>query len=843
MQKLILSLLLGLIATGVGAQVETSTSETTLESSEQNTDKDIERVEVTGSLIKRVDVEGPAAVQTFDKEFIEKSGWNSLGDIMRDLSANSFGVAPDQAGNNSPGSQTANLGGLGASRTLVLIDGRRAPRDGALNGFDLSLLPVGAIERFDIMSDAASALYGTDAIGGVINIITKKDFNGFDFSASHFQSEQSGGNRSTTSMTYGASNPKGNFTTSFTVRNNQKIKSSDREVFAIGDSRNSPAANVTYAGADSGPGGNGIIEANSADCLSQENTYVDPATGACRYQFNNIKDETPDLMQVSNVTNFSYDVSSNVSVFGTAMASYKEVEYIYAPGVVAETINGDNYDFGQAPGQDVDIFWRSASFGNRVTNTQETMYGGNFGAKTYLGDTWEVSAIVGADKSERENTNPLGYANKRELLSLIEQRIVDITDNSGTIPDSVRLQPFQRTGSEALFTEVRATGELSDGWAGPIGMALGAGYTYESINIEIDAESAANNVTGGGASQAGRGSRRSQFAVAEVLVPVAKGLEVQAATRFDHFDSFGETINPKLGIAYRPLKSVLLRASAGTGFKAPQMTALFAGSEGYPFFGDHASGFGQYKTLNVSNPDLQPEESVNVSFGTVVEPVQGVSFSVDFIQNRINNMVQSPSLQRINNDERDFGRAFVERKYQVEANRDISGNPLYTVKPINTHEVINRRLQVGFRANKFFDSIGTLSFRNDTSYMLKYTEQFFEDDEAEDIFNLPGNPRWRNNATFTYAPTRGLSFDTGFITTGSSWMNDNVAKFEMYTRIDLAANIGLFNNTASLRLGVQDLTGNTPPFNGFVPNGPIDNVRSLYDYTGTRFFANYRQTF
>lgn len=844
MQKITLPLLLSMMAMPTYAQVETTTTETTIEGQDSSNDfnnRDVEKVEVTGSLIKRVDVEGPAAVQTFDKEYIEKTGWNNLGDMMRDLSANSQGVAADSAGNNSPASQTANLGGLGASRTLVLIDGRRAPRDGSLNGFDLSLIPIGAIERFDIMTDAGSALYGTDAIGGVINIITKKDFNGFDYSVSHFNSVDKGGDRTSSNFTYGGSNAKGNFTTSFTVRNNQKIKSRDRQVFNLADSFNAPAANYNIQDGTTGASG-GFQNDNSA-CGDQVSAYVS-ASGACRYRFNDIKDETPQVKQVSNLTNFSYDLSSSTNIFGTVLASYKEADYVYAPGVVRmsfENADADLFGTGNNAGDTVNIFWRSSQLGNRLTNTQERAVGVNAGIRQYVGDTWEVSFIAGADNSKRRNENPLGYSNAEELKALMLSGQLNPVTNTGSIPDSVRETPFQEIGSEAAYAEVRATGELVNGWAGPIGMAVGAGYTYESIDIQIDQQSAVNNVTGGGAASAGKGNRRSQFAVAEILVPAAKGLEVQGAVRFDNFNTFGETINPKIGVAYRPVSQVLLRATAGTGFRAPDMPSLFSGSEGYPNINDFAAGSNQYRTLFAPNPDLQPETSRNVTIGAVIEPVQGLSFTVDYFDNKINDQIQTPALQRINNDERDFGSDFIERKYGVIANRGTDGGPEYTVKPINTYEVINRRLQFGVQAIQSIGNIGTVSLRNDTSYTFKWTEQFFEGDVAEDILTLPAAPKWRNTATLAYAPSRVLSFDARFITTGSSWKeNPENGKFNMYTRIDLATNIGLFNNTATLRLGVQDLTGENPPFD---PLANSATVSSLYDYTGTRFFATYRQTF
>ena len=842
MHKTSLSLLLGFLALNAYGQVETSTSvETTVEDTSgiENSEQ-VEKVEVTGSLIKRVDVEGPGQVQTLDKKFIQNTGWNNLGDVMRDLSANSFGVNADSGNPPASSAQFSNLRGLGADRTLVLINGRMAPKDAGSAAFDMSLIPISAVKRVDIMKDAGSALYGTDALGGVINIITNKDFNGFEFSTDHFQAAQEGGNRSTIGMTYGKSTSRSNFTTSFQVRNNTNIKSRDRELTNFGVSFNTPVPNYVDS--------NGDLRA-AGDCSTAQSTSttVDPDTGLnnCLFKYADFSDETPLIRQINNVTNFDFDLSSTTKISGTFLGSFKDVESEMAPGVVQMVLDGDAVDSlgtlpGRNPGEDTFFAWRSLALGNRKTRSEDLTLGGNVGITQAIGDTWDVSLITGYSRTSRNTEQVQGYANEERLRETIESGQYNIITGEGTIGDDVRLSPFQETVSDLATAEVRATGDLFDGWAGPIGMAVGAGYTYESISITTDEESLRDNVTGGGAGTVGEGSRGSIFAVAEVLVPLASKLEMQAAVRFDRFDSFGNTINPKLGFAYRPFKSLLLRASAGTGFKAPNLVDMFGESEGYPTFNAYGSGGnGQHLTRYVGNENLDPETSTNFSVGVVFEPASFLSFNVDAYDITIDDAITLPDAQDIADD--DNAGINIEEKWGVTRFTDASGGPGYIISYINSAQDRQRGLDFGTRLNADLGKAGRIALQNDATYLFKYTRRTNDGIEAS-FLQSRGAPKWRNRANLMYAPLEWLSFDTTAVTTGSHYTQNRDKKFNMFSRIDMAVTISqLFGANNSLRIGVQDLLEDKPPHN--LDNVTNPTVTSLYDYTGRRFFAAYRQTF
>jgi iron complex outermembrane receptor protein len=172
---------------------------------EDEADK-VERIEVTGSRIKRVDMAGDLPVTVIDRAAIELSGETSVADLLRSTTFNSLGSFRPQSGSSSQGATTVSLRGLGSDRSLVLVDGRRLPKS-TLTGSsqDLNFIPMAAVERVEILTDGASALYGSDAIGGVINVILRKDFNGAEVTLGSGRIEHEGGDRENGSVLFGAS--------------------------------------------------------------------------------------------------------------------------------------------------------------------------------------------------------------------------------------------------------------------------------------------------------------------------------------------------------------------------------------------------------------------------------------------------------------------------------------------------------------------------------------------------------------------------------------------------------------------------------------------------------------
>jgi iron complex outermembrane receptor protein len=197
------------LAIAFGAASATAFTASVTAAEEDDAAAKVERIEVTGSRIKRTDLEGALPVTVIDREAIELSGEISVADLIRNTTFNSAGSFRPQSGSSAQGVSQVNMRGLGASRTLVLVDGRRltmSPSTGSSQ--DLNSIPMAAVERIEILSDGASAVYGSDAIGGVINVITRRDFNGVEVTvgAGRVSVPSTGGDRENGSVVFGSSN-------------------------------------------------------------------------------------------------------------------------------------------------------------------------------------------------------------------------------------------------------------------------------------------------------------------------------------------------------------------------------------------------------------------------------------------------------------------------------------------------------------------------------------------------------------------------------------------------------------------------------------------------------------
>lgn len=192
---------------GAGAAATISTQAFSAEDGAES----VERIEVTGSRIKRTDLEGAIPVTVIDRAAIDFSGQTSVSDLLRNTSFNAAGSFRPQSGSSAQGISQVNLRGLGSERSLILVDGRRLPKSPSTgNSQDLNSIPMAAVERIEILSDGASAVYGSDAIAGVVNIITRKDFNGVELrlGAGNVSLPSDGGDREEGSAVFGSSTDK-----------------------------------------------------------------------------------------------------------------------------------------------------------------------------------------------------------------------------------------------------------------------------------------------------------------------------------------------------------------------------------------------------------------------------------------------------------------------------------------------------------------------------------------------------------------------------------------------------------------------------------------------------------
>jgi len=221
--------------------------------------QNLDRIEVTGSRIRRVDAENASPVVTIDRAAIEKTGKLTIGDLMQEL-PNVAGAATNPNVNNGggTGASTVDLRGLGSQRTLVLINGRRViHQGGADGGADVNAIPASAVERIEVLTVGASSVYGSDAIAGVVNFIMRKDFEGLQASIDYGISDREDGQRSGGSITFGQVGEKGNIIAGVNYNKFEEVSSGDRDfsklatylyggsAFSLGGSSRNPRGQIT----------------------------------------------------------------------------------------------------------------------------------------------------------------------------------------------------------------------------------------------------------------------------------------------------------------------------------------------------------------------------------------------------------------------------------------------------------------------------------------------------------------------------------------------------------------------------------------------------------------------
>ena len=201
----------------------------------QDTTEELDVISVTGSRIPRAaDVEGPSPVLTIDRAAIEGTGLTSVGDVLFNITSSDGGALRNitTSTNGSDGTQNISLRGLGATRTLVLVNGRRwVSQDGG--AIDLNTIPISVVERIEVLKDGASAIYGSDAIAGVINIITRKNFDGAEASVYFGQYTKGDGTQTAYDFTVGSNSDRWNAVMSISYTKNEPVYAGDREISSV----------------------------------------------------------------------------------------------------------------------------------------------------------------------------------------------------------------------------------------------------------------------------------------------------------------------------------------------------------------------------------------------------------------------------------------------------------------------------------------------------------------------------------------------------------------------------------------------------------------------------------
>ena len=596
-------------------------------------DTTVQRVEITGSSIKRVDAETSEPVTVIKADDLKKQGVTTVEQIMQNVSAMQVQQTSAQAvGAGTGGGSFADLRGLGANKTLVLLNGRRI----ATSAFDssapdINLIPFAAIERVEVLRDGASALYGTDAISGVINFITRKDYRGGTLTLGVDAPQHPGGSSHSANggVGFGDYDKDGFNAFGFVNFDNQAaITSNQRPYYQQQYLKNGTFAPsgttfpATYLGVNTAGGAVNATPFGGPACLESQNLYPNQASqpNRCGEITSNFIQFVPATQKVSGLMNASFKINENNKFNLEAFVAQSKVNAQTAPvpygalylspsspyfpgnGITPAAVGGLSTNQQGSPGapfnSDLFIKMRTVMLGNREDDNTATQ--GRFSASLEgnVAD-WDYNVAVTLNTNRVQDYLKQGYSD----INVLATQITDPTSPIvGGYELSNLINPFgaQTAAGTALLNKAAAAGvgvlqegsgtvKVVDGHASrdlgdwlhagrPAALALGFEARNEKFTQQANAPVAEAVIasTGLDPAELNTGKRDVYAGFFELNVPLIKSLDVTVAGRYDKYSDFGKTFNPKASFRFEPSKSFLLRGSYSTGFRAPSLYELHA---------------------------------------------------------------------------------------------------------------------------------------------------------------------------------------------------------------------------------------------------------------------------
>lgn len=836
---------------------------------------ELKGITVTGSRVRRIEVEGPAPVQTITSEAITRSGYSTVQEVFDNLSANVGGsLGQNQTFGFTPGASGVDLRGFGVGRTLVLLDGRRLPvypiaAGGSDNFVDLSWLPLEIIDRIEILKTGASAIYGSDAISGVINFITKKKYSGFSFTARAGGTERGGFGNERGQLSYGFKNDTNSFAIGAEYFHNDSLEAKDRSYSAhdVIPGRNNVIQNYSIFGASFLDFGNSVVEPSpncgTAALPGTVPGIVNPTLtslgftgtvcGFDRATFRQLYpsiDRTSVYARVEHDFTFATGYAQGLYSNQTTAAHFEPFPY-YSPLIPAGAPNNP----GGAAGGSGYFYRRAIEFGGRGSNITNITRGLLVGLKGTFSDyEWDVSfARNQADSDDRHGSILKSALDNAVCGGGVSGGACTYSAGPGLnlqdpIPANVILASSYLRTAHAISQNSTFDAAIN----GPVGLKLPGGDIQFSFYAagEFDEYSDINDpltTSGQGIDGAvgASGKRRYAAGALEFQLPVlknmpgAKELTFNVAGRYDrYFDKTALTgqFSPQITMAYRPISEVLLRASGSHTFRAPDLQRVFGGkTTGFEGAIDTPtcvtlggtpgpdSPITECNTpvqsipvVTSGNPTLKPEKGRNYGFGIVVEPIPDLTLSVDYFYIQLNNIVISPTAQFILNQCANTGALCNLIQRSPTGTLQGTGGALITENPLNASSQVERGIDYEARYGITVAPVGKFTFNFDATYLASLHLQTDPTTPDQQQLRFATFPRYRFTLSSNYE--RG---PIGFTTT-LHWVarvpgeNNTVspAPKSAYTSAYRKVNVQLYYDTGRyglFRIGINNLFAQDTP--------------------------------
>ncbi len=646
---------------------------------------ELQEIVVTGSMIKRINAETAEAVTIVKMDTLKDLGVTSVEGALALVTANNATITTaSNVATFNGGASVASLRGMGPTKTLVLLDGQRLANNVALgSGVDLNTIPFAAIDHIEVLREGASSLYGSDAIAGVINFITKKNLEGGEVNVNYSHPEHPGGSSDNGDLTYGIGNLASdgyNFMISGNYTQQKELTPGQRPFASTGYN---PQLGLANFNGPYGPWPGSYTDANGSlwqtgypNCAG--NPHLVATAGSCQYLYSAAVDLIPQSSSESGLVAFTKTLPGNNTL---------SIQYFYSRFDLTLWSGPQEYSFGMLPSSPYyptaanstcvgTCSTATPALGGQITagwtDPNNNRYFGNINTEqralvTFAGSNggWDYSTAF--DWSENKGVQQVrgGEANYATIAP-------------GGILSNL-INPFgpQSAAGQSLINGAYTNGNLEVGTLSlydlnghashPLGDLFDAGRPAQfAVGFDYRDEEIDNTPTQLATTLytatyfppiVVTGSRVSEAAYLELNVPMSSKAEFTVSDRQDRYSDFGTTNNGKVSFDYQPFSMLKIRGAASTGFRAPTLVEEYSPNTFGALFGNMVGpgcASGNYTTvfsklncisqglsLNGGNPNLKPETSQNFDLGFVLQPISNLDLTVDYYRINLRNEIQT----------------------------------------------------------------------------------------------------------------------------------------------------------------------------------------------------------
>jgi iron complex outermembrane receptor protein len=690
---------------------------------------EIEQILITGSRIKRFDLELASAVQVISADEIKKKGFNT---IYETLQSTSIASGSNQSGRSARNIETINLRGFGPNRTLFLLNGKRVanyPRvyNGNDNAFNLASIPIAAVERIEIVTGASSSIYGSDAVGGVVNIITKNNIDATTLSISGSTSDQGDANNKRLSLVTGNTKNDSNWTLAVEHENQDMLTGKQRDW--LNDRFDTPADIEGQSEFRTQ-----LPRSLAVFQLQDDWVFLEPGESVCQ-QYNGLtytsisflghycgRDTTGDNSFIGARENLSiyfsgsYDLTQQQELTIDVLHWQSKATHLNSQGWSSDHLKNEIQDTSNWSGDGQFIVEDGTHYMITRDFQREEMLNGKGLEEVFDESMLNISvAVRGNVLSEYDYEVYLSHSlakNTQSSYQLKKESASDYYVSHDVTTDALSVdfdkwwQPLSESGFHTIFgfdqssSDARVTtagasltGELIQLFNRSIEFATFV--EFESSRYDLNEHPRTLNKVGQGwvgkVGTEGSGKRNRYALGGEVKIPLADNLTAEVAARYDRYlDNTLASVAPtyKLGLMWQLTEQLMLRATRGTIFRAPDLHNVFKDVSGsYDYMSDlvlidSCNAFhegrpediliggenleslsktcdeqfdftGYYSALNQSsgNKKLRAETGYTNTIGAVLMPSSGTSFSFDFYNIKLKNIITPDSVHMLNINE------------------------------------------------------------------------------------------------------------------------------------------------------------------------------------------------